>query len=93
MKITTKLSEELNNLQNNVIGLFKLSKLGDIWLVINNDDGHLECIRVTQLGAMSTLHINQEQGKLKMFGDGISLNDLKSDPFKLDRLFSEFLNN
>lgn len=81
---TANLVNQLDVLQDNTIGFFKPSKGDFIWLVIENDEGHLKCVHIGNLGGLSTLHIPATEGKLHMFADNKTLTDLKANPFELE---------
>ena len=82
----------LNELQSNTIGLFNWNPYdkNDIELVIKNDNGYLTTISLRQLGGFITNHIMADKGRLLLFENNETLQDLKKDPFKLDSVLKSF---
>lgn len=80
------LQKELDNLQDNVIGLFKPTLSSTIEMVVSNEDGLLKCIHIGNLGGMHETHIPASKGKLVMFPDNSTLSKMKCNPYKLQEI-------
>ena len=83
------LEKSLDNLQAQVIGLFRNTRLKDYEMVVANDNGWLKTISIGKLGGLHTTHITADQGKLIMFEDGQTLIDMKKNPYRLQELIDE----
>src|SRR5690348_4651081 len=88
--IMENLSLALNKLQENVIGLFKPHQSSSLWMIIENDGGLYTCITIGNLGGLQTLHVEDQNGIIRLFPDGKSLVDMKADPFGLDAICKSF---
>lgn len=80
-----------NNLQSNVIGLFRVHGTKHIDLVVENERDSLKTVTIGSLGGVSVTHLPSSKGKLIMFDEGKSLQDMKSNPFKLKEITDEIL--
>lgn len=79
----------MGNLQERVIGLFKIRGTTHIDLVVDKEGDLLKTVHVGTLAGISVDHIPAEKGKLIMFEDGLTLSELKKNPFKLQEIVEE----
>jgi hypothetical protein len=61
MKEINTAQDALDNLKKQTIGFFKFYDV--IHFVLNDDEGYLHCINISQLGAIQELHIESNQGR------------------------------
>ncbi len=66
-----------------------MSSLGNVVLVVDNNDGWLTCIEVGKLLGRQQLHIGQSQGKYIPFPDGKTLTEMMQDPVGFSNWFKE----
>ena len=77
-------------LQDNVIGLFRIYGTTQLVLVVEVERELLKVVSVSQLGAISVIHIPSEKGKLHLFDEGVTLGSIKYDaPFELMKITEE----
>ncbi len=86
-EIESILSNALNEVQRNTIGLFKPKYSNQLELVISDRDGYLITISPLSLGGFNTNHIDSSQGVYKKFPDNKNMLDFKYE----NPEFSEFV--
>jgi len=74
----------LSTLQERTIGLFRIHGTTQLVLVVEVERDLLKVVSVSQLGALSTIHLPSNKGKLHLFNEGVTLASIKFDaPFEL----------
>ncbi len=83
-------------IRDKVIGVFRMSGDNSTELVLRvddygNKDIKLRTIRISYLGGISeTFGIPASKGTLKLFPDGVSMNQMMSNPFEFNRFIMDF---
>lgn len=86
----------LNNLKNDVIGIFKPHFRGRFELIIKNNENTLDTINITEFGAIQrNIALPKDSGKIMMFEDALTcraknLNDMLDNPFEFDAFIKSF---
>jgi hypothetical protein len=78
-----------NNIHKNTLGLFRNNMDNNIELVLEIDNNIIKTISFTNMGAIHTTHINKNKGKLYLFPNNKSLEDIKENPMELYRICNE----
>ena len=86
MNVLKDLSKALNDLQDNVIGLFRHTRSKEYEMVVKNENGWLKTITIGKLGGLHENHIGADQGKIVMFDDGQNLTQMKNNPYRLQEI-------
>lgn len=90
---TGKLQNELNNLKDNVIGLFRHNNLGVFELVVRDNGDSVNTVYLSSLGGVSTTsHLPLHYGKYVKFPNGQNFNELLSKPFEYAEFMKENFN-
>lgn len=91
MKSIQVAQKKLDNLKNDVIGLFKMRNSDVFELVTNvNENDTIDVIRVTQFGAIQQeFNLPIHYGTLKLFPDNMNMNEMLNFPFE----FNDFINS
>lgn len=80
---TGKLQNELNNLKENVIGVFRHNNLGVFELVITKDKDTIDSIYISSMGSISSTHgMPLHYGKYVEFPNGKNLNEMLNEPIE-----------
>lgn len=89
---TKKLQNELNDLKENVIGLFK-NPNGVFEMVVSEDKDNIDTVYLSSLGAVQTTHgLPKRYGKYVVFPNGQNFNELLSKPFEYAEFMKENFN-
>jgi hypothetical protein len=80
---TGKAQNELNDLKNQVIGIFKSSKDAPFELIVGKNTNSIDTIHITNFGAIQkSFHIPNHIGKVVFFEGGKNMNDMLNEPFE-----------
>lgn len=93
MESIQRVNTELNSLKNDVIGVYKHSKIGvfELVLKINKDAETIETVFISQFGAIQRgFSIPYQQGQLIMFPQGKNMNQILDNPFEWDAFIKSF---
>jgi hypothetical protein len=93
MKSIRNAQQELNNLKNDVIGLFKMRNSNVFELVVNHQETNqiIDVIRVTQFAVVQLeYNLPIHFGQLIMFPQGKNMNEMLNNPFEFDAFIKQF---
>lgn len=93
MKSISNARQGLNDLKNDVIGIYKHSTLGVFELVISVDKQRetIETCFISQFGAIQRgFSIPYQQGQLKFFPDNKNMNQMLDNPFEFDEFEEKY---
>lgn len=93
MKSIQTAQTELNNLKNDVIGVFKNRNGGSFELVtgVSKDGSSIDTISITSFGAIQQdFSLPVHYGTLHLFPDNKNMNDMLSNPFEWDAFMKQF---
>lgn len=91
MKSIQTAQAELNNLKNDVIGIYKDAQTQRFELILEEREDSLTTINITQFGAIQTNYGFQKMyGEVKMFPDNKNMNDMLNNPFEWDAFMKQF---
>ncbi len=94
MESIKKVQQELDNIKNDVIGLFKMRNSNVFELVIKvKEFATIDVIRITQFGAVQQeFNLPTHYGQLVMFPQGKNMNQMLDNPFEFDSFVKQFKN-
>jgi hypothetical protein len=93
MKPIQKAQQELNNLKNDVIGLFKMRNSNIFELVIDCKETNqtIDVIRITQFAVVQIeYNLPTHFGRLYLFPKGKNMNQMLDNPFEWDAFIKSF---
>lgn len=93
MKSIRTAQNELNNIKNDVIGIFKMKNSNVFELVVNyqKTDETVDVIRITQFGVIQLEYdLPIHFGKLKLFPDRSNMNDMLDNSFEWEAFIKSF---
>lgn len=92
MKSITTAQRELNNLKNDIIGIYKPNHKDSFELVLEEcAPDKLKVIYISQFGAITTVTgVETGRGILHFFPDNKNMNDMLNNPFEWDVFIKQF---
>lgn len=93
MKSIRNAQNELNNLKNEVIGVYKHRNIGVFELVLSVDKEKetIKTVFISQFGAIQQgFAIPYQQGILHLFPENKNMNQMLDDPFEWQAFINQF---
>jgi hypothetical protein len=93
MKSIRNAQNELNNLKNDVIGLFKMKNSNVFELVVNCQETNqtIDVIRITQFAVIQIeYNLPTHFGRLHLFPKNKNMNQMLDDPFEWQAFINQF---
>lgn len=88
---TRKLQNEINNLREKVIGIFRHRNLGVYELVLKDNGDSLDTVYISSFGAIQTgTCLPLHHGTYKKFPNGQNMNEMLSKPFEWREFIEQF---
>lgn len=92
MNSIRKAQQELNNIKNDVIGLYKISDCFELVVDFDKDTNTIDTINITEFGS---LHQNynvpfKKIGQFFLFPNGKNMNEMLVNPFEWSDFIKSF---
>ena len=92
MNSIRKAQQELNNIKNDVIGLYKISDCFELVVDFDKDTSTIDTINITEFGS---LHQNynvpfKKIGQFFLFPNGKNMNEMLVNPFEWSDFIKSF---